>query len=227
MRNIMNKRNAFTTAELMVAIAVMGVLAALMIPSLKYHVQHKVFEYSADIQTKKLAQAITMLSIRSASLSYQDTGAFVRDLKKYARMSKSCEKDNDKVEDCWPYDKVTLVNGESYNMANATGPNAFVKGSVGSQAVKTNYSPNNVSFVTDSGVAVLINYNKVCSPNAADENKSCYMALIDVNGDKSPNTVGEDVFVINAKGFVVDPSQKDEDNNDKETTGINQAKKQY
>lgn len=224
MRNIMNKRNAFTTAELMVAIAVMGVLAALMIPSLRYHVQHRVFEYSADVQTKKLGQAITMLSVRSIHPSYSSTQAFVRDLKKYARMSKVCDKDVDKVEDCWPYDKLTLINGQSYNIANAVGPSVFVRSNLPN--VKANYYEN-ISFVTDSGVSVIITYNQYCSFNSADGNRSCYMALIDVNGDKSPNKVGEDVYVINAAGFVVDPSQKDEDNNDKETTGVNQAKKFY
>ena len=57
MRIDMNKKYAFTTAELMVAIAVLGVLAAMMIPALRYSVQKRVFEYSRDIQTKKLAQA--------------------------------------------------------------------------------------------------------------------------------------------------------------------------
>ena len=122
---------------------------------------------------------------------------------------------------------MTLINGQSYNIAEATGPGAFVMEGSGIQARKRNNAPDNISFVTDSGVSVIINYDKNCNPNTADENRTCYVALIDVNGDKSPNKVGEDVYVINAAGFVVDPSQKDEDNNDKETTGVNQAKKFY
>lgn len=221
MRNNMNKKFAFTTAELMVAIAVLGVLAALMIPALRYSVQKRVFAYSREIQTKKLAQAITMLSVRSSRMGvYTKTSAFVNDLRNFAKISKMCE--SDKIANCWPYDKLTLADGTEYEIANATGPSVFIR-----DASRADYASDNVAFVTDNGNAVIINYNKDCDPNrdGIDVNKSCYMALMDVNGSKTPNKVGEDVFVINAKGFVVEPVRTSDSNTDdfEETTGVNMA----
>lgn len=214
MRNNMSKKKAFTTAELMVAIAVMGVLAVLTIPTLRYSVQRNVFAHSREIQAKKLAQAVTMLSMRSSRMSYNSTEAFVKDLRKYARISKMCE--SNEIAKCWPYEKLTLVNDSKYDMSGATGPNVFVP----DQAYKRSNAADNVSFVTDNGVAVLINFNKLCDPSMNDENKTCYMALMDINGDKTPNKVGEDVFLINASGFVVIMPETVE-NNPPETTGVN------
>lgn len=216
MRNDMNKKKAFTTAELMIAIAVIGVLAVLTIPVLRYHVQEKVFEYSGEIQAKKLAQAVTMLSMRSSRMSYSTTEAFVKDLRKYARISKMCA--SNEIAKCWPYEKLTLVNGSLYNMSGATGPSVFTP----DQAYKRSDADDNVSFVTDSGAAILINYNKLCDPAMNDENKTCYMALMDVNGDKTPNKVGEDVFLINAKSFVVSEPETPQ-NSPPETTGTSMA----
>ena len=123
---------------------------------------------------------------------------------------------------------MTLINGQSYNIANAVGPSVFVRSNLPN--VKANYYEN-ISFVTDSGVSVIITYNQYCSFNSADGNRSCYMALIDVNGDKSPNKVGEDVYVINAGGFLIDSPDvmlsDDVLNPMVETTGVNQAKKFY
>jgi hypothetical protein len=149
---------------------------------------------------------------------YTKTSAFVNDLRKFAKISKMCE--SDKIANCWPYDKLTLADGTEYEIANATGPSVFIR-----DASRADYASDNVAFVTDNGNAVIISYNKNCDPNrdGVDVNKSCYMALMDVNGSKTPNKVDEDVFVINAKGFVVESSQ--ENNVNKETTGVNQMRR--
>ena len=73
----MSKKKAFSTAELMIAIAVMGALAAMMIPSLRYSVNKAVFNHSREIQRQKLAQGITLLSIRSPRMGFQTTESFV------------------------------------------------------------------------------------------------------------------------------------------------------
>ena len=147
-------------------------------------------------------------------MGFLTTESFVIELSKYARISKYCN--SEKISNCWPYKEVELVDGTKYDMSRAGESDVFITED-NLNPDEYIYANDNVSFVTDNGTAVLINYNTRCNPEANDENNTCYMALMDVNGDKTPNKVGEDIFLINAKGFVV--SEK------LETCGVNQCPK--
>jgi prepilin-type N-terminal cleavage/methylation domain-containing protein len=211
-------KNGFTTAELLIAIALIGALAVIAMPTLIYNTRAKVLEHSKNIAKMRLAQGVTMLSVRNTRLFYQDTKNFVIDLSKYTKISKICDKDS--IKDCWPYEKLTLSDGTEYNIANASSSSAFMHDNV-----KTSYRPNylndNAAFITGNGTHIIINFNNSCNPNTSDENRTCYSALIDANGEKGPNKVGEDVFVLNADGFG---GVAVNDDNNGETAGTAGAK---
>ena len=192
-------RKGFTTAELLVAIAMIGVLAALTMPTLLHTYQQKMLEQSKVVHQQRLAQGITMLSVRNPRLAYASSHAFVEALGQYMKIAKICT--SDKISECWPYEKVILPDDSEYEISGATSPSVFLR-SYTMEASKPEYTNDNAALVTAAGVPVILNFNRACNPNKSDENKTCYSALMDVNGEKGPNKVGVDVFVLNAAGFA-------------------------
>jgi len=193
-------KKAFTVAELMITLGVIGVLAALVIPTLYQNFNKSLLKRTQDIQQRKISQGITMLSVRSARLSYPTTLAFVKDLQNYTQILKYC--DNNHLVDCWPTGSITLTDGEEFPLYKAKDGNIFMMGKLDPEGNVAQYASDNAAFVTNNGVSVLINYNTKCNPNTNNWNRTCYVALVDGNGPKGPNKIGEDLFLINARGFV-------------------------
>ena len=206
-------KNGFTISELIITTIAIGVLAGLTIPTLIHNIKLQTHQRTRLLQQQKIAQGITMLSVRSPRMGYTSTKAFVEDLRKHMQIMEYCCNDVSSkckahIEGCWPSEKIILNDGKEYTIANAytnKGANGNVfrmDDGVDPDGIEADYADDNVSFVTNNGIAVLINYNKECHPNASNENRSCYVALVDVNGDKGPNKVGEDLYLINANGFI-------------------------
>ena len=225
MRNIGDMKKGFTIPEMIVTIGAIGILAGLTIPTMIHSIRTQTHQRTMNMQRQKIAQGVTMLSVRRPRMGYKSTAAFVKDLSRYMQIVDYCCEDttycSKSLEKCWPYPDITLNDEDStkYSISKATNKKVF-KEPVEKQE---NYATDNVSFVTNNGIAVLINYNTECKPNAGDENQSCYVALVDVNGDKGPNKVGEDLYLINAKGF--DKANLDSDEGpDVDPAGVCNAK---
>ena len=216
----MNKKRAFTTAELVIAIAVLGVLAVMLMPNIIYSTQNVVFRHSRKINTQKIAQGITMLAMRNNRMNYDSNSAFIKDYQKYTKLLRSCSQD--KIAECWPH-KIHFVsaNKESEDYTPEKIMTAMISGMdnkdpYGKPAI---YLVDATAFVTINGVPVMISYNRNCNPNVSDENKSCYIAIIDSNGEKAPNELGRDIVLINARKL-----QDCENGSALETSGTAQAR---
>ena len=195
-------KKAFTIAELLITLSTIGVLAALVMPTLYRNINDSVSRHTKMVQRRKISQGITMLSIRSTRIAYATTEAFVKDLQKYMQISKYCTED--KILDCWPTSTITINNGvsdEEFSMASAKGKALFLMDDIDPEGNEASYAVDNVAFVTNNGVSVLINYNTKCNPNTNNWNRTCYVALVDSNGAKGPNKMGKDLFLLNANGF--------------------------
>ncbi len=202
---MLNKKNGFTLPEVLITVALIGVVCALAIPSLVQNVRRIVLDNSAKKQTASLSQGMTLLAIKSPRLNYNTTEAFVNDFQEFFRVSKVCN--SSKIAECWPTEEITLADGSEYLIKNAKTKTVFLMNNVDPDGNAANYANDNIAFITANGTSVLINYNKDCNPNIGDSNRNCYVALVDLNGEKSPNKVGEDLLLVNAKNFVVvDPN---------------------
>lgn len=207
-----HKKFGFTMAEAVLAIGIIGVLAAISMPTLINTYRRIVLENAEKKEAATLSQAMTMLSLRSPRLRYATTQAFVEELQEYLKINKICNSNN--IKNCWPTEKIELQDNSSYAIANAKTNNVFLMNNVDPDGNTADYANDNVAFITHNGMHVLINFNRNCNPNEGDMNRSCYVALVDLNGEKCPNKVGEDIKVINARGFIVPY------NNSEETAGI-------
>ena len=201
------KRVAFTLAEVLITLGIIGVVAAMTLPVLLTNVQAKIraeqirsAKYKFSLATEKMAR-LNLIG------PYDSTDAFVDELQKHLKISKRCNASN--LRGCWPYDTVDLGNGKTWDIS---------KTKTGSQlGMETNdkqdYSSNNVGIVTADGTPMILNYNKKCkaidslkslswsAPDGkpeSNESANCVAAVFEINGTGKPNRFREDVVPFHA-----------------------------
>lgn len=168
---------AFTLAEVLITLGIIGIVAAMTIPTLYGSLQKRQI-------VAKLQKAISVIN-QAYKLSYSENGDLT------AKEVNDIGIDNYfntywrpyiKADICTTYTNCgysqfpwTQLNGASYRIA-VTGKNARV----------TFYTPDGMVFV-------LFAY----TGTDAQQNKSITnMVIVDINGAKLPNTLGKDVFLL-------------------------------
>ena len=198
---------AFTLAEVLITLGIIGVVAAMTLPVLLTNVQAKIraeqirsAKYKFSLATEKMAR-LNLIG------PYDSTDAFVDELQKHLKISKRCDVSN--LRGCWPYATVDLGNGKTWNIADTkTGRN------LGMETDDDNdYTSDNVGIVTADGTPMILSYNKKCPAIDSAEklswsttdNKpeshpsaSCVAAVFEINGTGKPNKLSNDVVLFNA-----------------------------
>lgn len=180
----MFNKKGFTLAEVLITICIIGVMAAITLPALKYNVDKNTWatslKTSVSVLTNGFAQMMASEDVddlRDTTLWYEyvkgDTGsnasqevkdAIKEELNKYFKV--------DKMSDGVPTPVYNLQNGVSTGMDNSL---RF-------------YLPNSttMNIVFYEPVFSASCKKTFCNPVAN--------VFIDVNGDKRPNTYGKDIF---------------------------------
>ena len=201
------RKVAFTLAEVLITLGIIGVVAAMTLPVLLTNVQAKIraeqirsAKYKFSLATEKMAR-LNLIG------PYDSTDAFVDELQKHLKISKRCDVSN--LRGCWPYATVDLGNGKTWNIADTkTGRN------LGMETDDDNdYTSDNVGIVTADGTPMILSYNKKCPAIDSAEklswsttdNKpeshpsaSCVAAVFEINGTGKPNKLSNDVVLFNA-----------------------------
>ncbi len=147
-----NKKFAFTLAEVLITLGVIGVVAALTMPTLLKNIA----ERSNSEAQANLAQKITksmdlMRADGGLERTYNSTDEFVDEFSKYIKISTRCDADH--IADCWPTKTVTTTDGKTYDVSKAkTGENLNLKDN----------KSNNVGIILADGATLILTYN----PNA-------------------------------------------------------------
>lgn len=187
------KKMAFTLAEILITLGIIGVVAAITIPTLMNNV--------ADIQTKSiLKKTFAVLSQATTQIGTDNGGTLLgaftnavttRNL--YAnqfKTLKTCTSTNASGQGCW---------SDTFYLMNDT-----------STSVLGNYdNGNTAALVMNNGVFVIFGSTSTpdCTENwymSASPAIVCAIAVVDVNGIKQPNTMGKDIFqfYITQKGLI-------------------------
>ena len=188
-------RSAFTLAEVLITLSIIGIVAALTIPSMIENHNNKAWSTAKDLWDKKLVEATRQMNIDGVMTGVaSSTEDYMNYFKKYVKVIKTCE--NDKLENCYAPkfvqtgDKETEVEVSSLTTASKLG--------------QKNWNTNTMGFVIADGTTVVMAYNPNCSSvdPFSKEGQSgqvgCMSMLIDVNGKKGPNRVGDDIQLKNA-----------------------------
>ncbi len=204
-------RRGFTLAEVLITIGVIGVVAALTMPTLNAAVNKKVRAEQIRTVKYKFTKATEKMATLGLIGPYDSTADFVAVLKKHLKLAKVCDVNN--LRDCWPYDTITLQDGKEYEITKLQNGKQFQM----KDSETANYSTPNVGIVTADGTPMILSYNTKCEPLDAtvksltwstEDNKpvtnastSCIAAVFEINGSKKPNKQNEDVALFNANGL--------------------------
>ena len=212
-----NKKFAFTLAEVLITLGVIGVVAALTMPTLLKNIA----ERSNSEAQANLAQKITksmdlMRADGGLERTYNSTDEFVDEFSKYIKISTRCDADH--IADCWPTKTVTTTDGETYDVSKAkTGKNLNLKDN----------KSNNVGIILADGATLILTYNPnagiigdgdTVTPSFADlpigfgrTKKFAYTTsvtdpidfVMDVNGFKGPNSEARNGKQYDVRSFKV------------------------
>lgn len=195
-------KKAFTLSEVLLVILIIGIVAILVLPMIKEHIDTREFEMArrkmAYTFQQAMASIVTNDDLRGAS-SAED---FVENyLKKQIPMMKTCSSEN--LRECGLETKENgIMNYEETKRTMPTQKNQLTP--YGSK-LDTNYG-----FVMSNGYSVNLFYNPNCKTwetaayvDRNSMNSVCVNVVYDMNGLKGPNQVGKDIGTIT----VVDPIQ--------------------
>lgn len=169
------KKNAFTLAEVLITLGIIGIVAAMTLPSLHNRAQEKQWQVAYKKAYTNMSQAFLRMQANDEFLPMTDlspshTGVLGTDaigenfkiMSKYFKTTHTCFDNN--AEECWE-----CANGQS---AIGIGPKYL-----GCQ--KTSFA-----FIDFSGMGWYMYSNRE------------WPIIVDVNGNKKPNKLGRDRFVL-------------------------------
>ena len=226
-------KNAFTLAEVLITLGVIGVVAAVTMPTLVTNIQERVRKEQVRTVKYKFTKATDKMKSLDKIGNYNSTEAFVNELKNHLSIAKICNSGN--LTECWPTEKFNTVDGEKTVSTLTTG-SALTALAVGSGNRTT------MGIVTGDGVPMILVYAKNCIPldpvksytwsvvdgkPETNATTNCVSAIFDINGAKGPNKIGQDVRTLNSlmgyKRFTAQKMSYDDCMKQKDKLGINEC----
>ena len=217
------QRIAFTMAEILLSLTIIGVVAAITLPSLTGNINERTWEAQRKAFYARMSQAMALMgningygqyvgtyNNGSASVT-ADTAAmaFITDgLSKVLKINNIC--DNQHFGDCGIPDKYTKMFGSS----KTNFPKKLHKFKLTlsySNNPQNNINTNAVAFETQNGESVITYYNPFCvghnvvfpETHFASWREAhyynpyfCATFVFDLNGKKGPNKVGKDIWFM-------------------------------
>ncbi len=205
--NSNNKRRfAFTLAEVLITLGIIGVVAALTVPTLIQNYQTKSWNTASSVFTRKFGEALRVMNTQHVLTGHSTTKEFVEELSKYMKIVKIC--DSNELNLCFPAEFSTEENDfKTTDLQDASKLNK--DGGYGTETIGVQFA---------DGVTALIAYNKKAKSNPFDSNfinlssngtgkdaqvgldvKDVLSILYDVTANSNPNTYtnGTDIRGIN------------------------------
>ena len=148
----------------------------------------------------KVTQAMEQMRAHGLlNQTYDSTEDFVKELQKYLKISKVCDKDH--LTDCWPTEKVIDKGGNEFDVADAkTGENLSLE-----------TTTNNVGLLLADGASIILNYdNRSQGLDVGDEVRASRKSL-PVGGGKTKD-FAYTTTSTNSIDFVMDVNGKSKPN---------------
>lgn len=218
-------RAAFTMAEILLSLTIIGVVAAITLPSLTGNINERTWNTQRKALYSRMSQAIALMPSLNGYGSYSGTNTdgvvtatqdnvaetfITNGLAKVLKINNIC--DNDHLSDCGISSTFNTMAGpkNSFPQKMSDLTDAFTgtfPGILGGQS-HDYVNPQNyvdtkaAAFETANGESVAVFYNPFCQANLGEttwyygQTKMCANFIYDLNGKKGPNTVGKDVGFI-------------------------------
>ena len=178
----------FTLAEVLITLGIIGVVAAMTIPTLMVDINTKQWSTAKDVFNKKLNEAMKNMNTAQVISGHTTTLSFVQELGKHFKINKICK--NDDLQSCFS-DTVWWGGGtatpKEVDMTTIKQSSHFGLEDWGTELIGVQFA---------NGVTGLVAYNPECSGDPLSnqfEGSKCISILYDVSGSKNPNTSGKDL----------------------------------
>lgn len=207
---------AFTMAEILLSLTIIGVVAAITLPSLTGNINERTWNTQRKALYSRLSQAVSLMphlnnygvyivDRSTADLTpIEDNAAetfLSAGLSKVFKINNIC--DNTHISDCgFPFDYINYA-GSKKSWASAPRLSDLNEKFVSSQQYGQNpqawINTKAAAFETQNGESILLFYNPYCMPNMNETDsyyvhpKMCANLVYDLNGIKGPNTMGKDM----------------------------------
>ena len=107
--NIRHWSKGFTLAEVLITLGIIGVVAAITIPTLVQNYRNKAWSTASAVFERKLEEALRTMNTQQTLAGYNNTLDFVNELSKHFKIDKICK--NNDILSCFE-DKVTWGDEE-------------------------------------------------------------------------------------------------------------------
>lgn len=218
----MKKLKAFTMAEILLSLTIIGVVAAITLPSLTGNINERTWNTQRKALYARFSQALALMpnlnsygtlyaeGVDASGSSYDavDNAAetFVTSgLATVMKINNIC--DSEHLEDCGIPTTVTTLTGSVLNSFTTSYSTLFAFNTLFSSSntdVYATLDTKAAAFETANGESILVYYNPNCIPDMQEsgehyiQKKMCANFVYDLNGSKGPNTVGKDIGFISA-----------------------------
>ncbi|MCM1009749.1 MAG: type II secretion system GspH family protein [Fusobacterium sp.] len=228
----MNKRNVlicaggggpllggFTMAEILLSLTIIGVVAAITLPSLTGNINERTWNTQRKAIFARFSQAIALMPALNGfgTISEDASGSVTEDnvaetfvtagLAKVLKINNICSAGH--IEDCGIPAQLSTLNGSKIDFPQTLGDlnsaNVSYDTTEGATGTPVSYSiinPRAAAFETANGESVAVYYNPNCQAYMAEsfyiymQKKVCANFIYDLNGSKGPNTVGKDIGIM-------------------------------
>ena len=201
--------SAFTMAEILLSLTIIGVVAAITLPSLTGNINERTWNTQRKALYARLSQAIPLMGSINGYGTLDDTSDNVAEtfitagLSKVLKINNIC--DNSNLKDCGLPEKMTPFAGSVIDFPKTLASLNIANTSVYESATGQSYSQLDTkaaAFETANGESIAVYYNPECTSFLAEtamiysQKKMCANFVYDLNGSKGPNTFGKDIGII-------------------------------
>ena len=211
----------FTMAEILLSLTIIGVVAAITLPSLTGNINERTWNTQRKALYARMSQAVALMPALNGygTLTEDSSGTVIEDtaaetfvtngLAKVLKINNIC--DSEHLPDCGLPDKITPFAGTQIDFPqdlaelNPQNTSVYVTDVPSGGYTTWSYSQINskaAGFETANGESIAVYYNPRCTTLLAEANdvyaqqKMCANFVYDLNGRKGPNTFGKDIGVI-------------------------------
>ena len=217
MKNIFSRKFVgFTMAEILLSLTIIGVVAAITLPSLTGNINERTWATQKKALYARMSQAVPLLDSVN---NYDDAESFIAGaLNTVTKINNVCSQAN--IEDCgiskdmfarladgttstFPETWSDLGIGVQFSFDSASGDTSDQTASKQTDANKAQVA----AFETGNGESIVLYYNPDCTPDQEPApntitsantgvdmfNHVCLNMIYDLNSNKGPNSVGKDI----------------------------------
>ena len=224
-RSVSLKKNCacghgFTMAEILLSLTIIGVVAAITLPSLTGNINERTWNTQRKALYARFSQAIALMpslngygTLTEESSSGADDGVdtaaetfITAGLSKVLKINNIC--DSEHLEDCGITSKITTLANTTINFPRTMRELCPAMASVsafqadGTPIIYSALDTEAAAFETQNGESLAVYYNPSCVANMNEDHeyqmqtKICAHFIYDLNGSKGPNTMNKDIGIM-------------------------------